>query len=333
MNYSELNHHLEKKELAPLYLFYGEEGFLIEESVKKIVDIAVPSECREFNYQTLDGREINISDVLFSAKTFPFLAARRLLVVRNANELKGGEKNLEAYCQDPFPQTTIVFIINQKELHRGKVFFQMIATKGWAVNFPKLRETEVAIWIGKKFAERQYSINYRAKEILLEKAGLNLQGLAQEIEKIVLFAGERNVIEPSDVEAVVGQSRVENLFALADAIGQKQLDKALGILNRLLLSGETHLAIFGMIQRQFRMVWQVMELKDHGLNTTAIAKKMSQPAWLVQKMMKQGQGFDQEQIKRFFLTFLQADLEFKNSVHSPRHILEFLILRLCLGLS
>lgn len=333
MNYLELNARLETKELAPLYLFYGEEGFLIEEYIKKIIDIAVSPDYREANYVSLDARETNISDLLFWAKTFPFLAEKRLAIVRNANELKGNEKNLEAYCHDPFSETIIIFVINQKEPHRGKVFFQIIATKGWAVPFPRLREKEAAAWIGKKFAAMQYSINSQARELLLEKVGTSLQSLAQEIEKIITFAGEKNVIELSDVEAVVGRSRLENLFNLADSIGQKKMEKALGILDRLLISGETHLGILGMIQRQFRLIWQVKELAENGLNSGAIAKKMGQPPWLVQKLLNQSQGFDLEQLQSFFINFLQADLELKNSDHAPRHTLEFLIFRLCTDLS
>lgn len=331
MNYQEWKTKVEKGEIAPLYLFYGEETFLLEESLIKMVDLLVPPEGRAFNYQLFTGKETSVPDLLSKAKTFPFLADRKLLVVRNADELKGDEKILEEYCRNPQRQTVLIFTINQKEPSKGKVFFQIISTKGWTVNFPKLKEMEAAAWIDRKFAEEQFKINRKARDILLERVGANLQALSQEIEKIITFVGKRKNIESADVEAVVGQSKTETLFALADAIGQKKVEESLRILDRVLAMGETHLAIFGMIQRQFRMIWQVKDLSRQGFNNVEIAKKMGQPPWLAQKMLTPGQRFSQEQLNQFFLIFREADLEFKNSDHLPRHILEFLILNLCSG--
>jgi DNA polymerase-3 subunit delta len=151
-----------------------------------------------------------------------------------------------------------------------------------------------------------------------------------ELEKIITYAGEENLINLKSVQLVAGNSRNDSIFALTDAIGKKDMDCSLGTLEKLLYQGGAPLRTLGMITRQFRLIWQAKTLAVKGASHLQISEKIGIPSYFVGKFLSQAQKFSLENLCYVFERLLQADLDLKSSGKSPIRILEALVIDLCL---
>lgn len=275
---------------ASVILFIGTENYLKEEAVRKLKEALLGGgPAQELDYKIFYGSESSAMEILDYAVTFPFSAAKKLVVIKDVERLSQEDKaRLVAYIKKPAPFTCLVLdasdlskLDDLRSVHR---YIKM-------VRYGDLTDSEVTSWI-KRFAEsRGKSIERDAVEILKELQGMSLSSLAQEVEKLAAFTGEETVIKASDVEELAGKSYRGSAFDIGSAIGNKRTDKALSLLSDLVLRG----------RRPYEMIGPLY--------------------WNLKKFGKRD-NID---------TLLRADLDIKNTRYDPRSILEFAIVKLCLG--
>src|SRR3989304_8019911 len=141
MNYSELIKNIEKGKIEPLYLFYGEEGFLIDEAVKKIVSVIVEPSNRDFNLEFLRGGETSCEEIISKAQTLPFMGEKRVVIVKDIDEIKAsGAERLMEYCSNPSPSTCLIFTANKID-GRNKLH-TTLSKNGITVQFNRLTKRD-----------------------------------------------------------------------------------------------------------------------------------------------------------------------------------------------
>ncbi|MFH2012708.1 MAG: DNA polymerase III subunit delta [Pseudomonadota bacterium] len=328
MTPQELTRHLEKEEVLPVYYLYGDETYLIDEALRNIEERVISSGFKDFNYDIFYGSENVAPEIINAAQTIPALSQKRLIVVKDAGQLSAKDiEQLTSYISDPSPFACLVFIGEKVNL-RAKFFVHLLECGVIAqLNHPK--ERELPYWIQKVAGRFNNKISKDAVALLIEVVGNNLQQLYNEIEKVSIFIGEKRTIEVEDFEAVVTELKVESIFTLVDAVGNKDREKALNILIKILASGEDHLRILGMIIRQFRLIFITKELLQKGLKPTEIGNKLKINRYFLEGFLKQVDQFSFDELKGAFDKFLNTDLALKSSRISKRLILERLILDLC----
>jgi DNA polymerase III subunit delta len=333
MKYPELISSLKQRTVLPLYLFFGEEEFLIQEALDLIIGKVVDAGARDFNFNTLYCKDTPVSEIINLAQTLPFMTEKRLVIAKEVDALKAADLDeLVLYLRDPSPSTCLVMVSNQGKFEK-KAVLSAVESRGAAVRFYSLLDREIVSWIEGWSRSRGLSIQRDAAQYLWQTIGNDLQKIKNELEKVEIYLKERKAITFDDVKTVVGDFREFSSFDLAAALGQKNREKALLILSRLLQEGEAPVGLLGSIAWNFRRLLQAKAMEAAGMGSDEITKKLRPPVIFHQT------GLFKEQMRRYtlvelretFTVMIAADRALKSSGLQGRLVLERMILKLCGG--
>jgi len=303
----------------PVYAFSGEEEYLKRELEQKIKISLIDPSMESFNYEVLDGGELEASSLIIKCRTIPFFSSIRLVVVRNADELCSSQELME-YIQNPSPTTCLVLMVKKS----------VPALKGYEVKLDKLRNWKRMEWMRKKAGEFKKGIDSEAMQLLQELAGENLGRLSFEIEKLVLFIGEKSSISKQDVQKVYPSGTQEmDIFDFIDALGNRNKKQALRILKDLVFTEKIGKILF-MIGRQLRLILQSKELVEKGYSRMKISEELElKQSWLVEKLLSQAKNFPGKSLINKFEAVVDTELDVKTNKILPLFSLEILVSKLC----
>ena len=311
MKPEEFNRAVDKGELATLYLLYGEEPYLVERAVKKLLERAVDPGFRDFNLNVFYGNECKGEEVFGAAQTLPMFAERRVVLVKKGGELSAGAQEiLLAYLQDPCPGTCL--ILQAEKVDGRKKFFAEFKKRGEAVEFKRPYENQLGPYVRDEVRAAGKKIDGAAAELLAYLVGNNLQELVSQIEKLCVYCGKKDCIDVADVKAIVSDTKAESVFEFTDALGAKDLSKALKMLTSLLQDGEVPLRILGAVSRHYRQLWQVRELLDRKVPSAELAKASGINPYFLKKVTDQARNYTVGELKQIFERMLELDLAFKS---------------------
>jgi len=315
MKPEEFNRAVEKGELAPLYLLYGDEPYLVERGVKKLLERAVDPGFRDFNLNVFYGNECKGDEVFGAAQTLPMFAERRVVLVKKGGELSAGAMEiLLSYLQDPSPGTCL--ILQAEKVDGRKKFFAEFKKRGEFVEFKRPYENQLGPYVRDEVRAAGKKIDAAAAELLAYLVGNNLQELVSQIEKLCVYCGKKELIGVAEVKAIVSDTKVESVFEFTDALGAKDLAKALKMLTTLLQDGEVPLRILGAVARHYRQLWQVRELLDRKVPSAELAKASGINPYFLKKVTDQARNYKVGELKRIFERMLELDLAFKSGGRS-----------------
>lgn len=328
-DYQNLFRKLKGGEIGPLYLFAGAEEYLVEEAIRLIKERLVTRGEEELNFDILFGHETSALAILEKVETVGFFGRRRLVVVQNADSLRD-RKLLIPYCREPFKSSCLA-LVDGKIDSKDELQSMLLSLKDAVVShFWPLFPNQVPPWIRERMRQKGKSISYECAEVLQELAGGSLRNLAQEIEKLVIYTGVRKSIEEEDVWLVVGSGSAENIFRLADAVGEKRLDNALKIFNQLRNKGDDFVAVLGLLIRHFRILWQIKEMDENGVAMLDMSKATKIKPLFIKNYLQQIKNFSRDELRDVFRRILQTDAQIKTGITEPRTALEFLLVSFAL---
>lgn len=322
LGYKKLLEHIEKNP-SPVYLFSGQENFLKEELLGKVMSGFDP----DFNVDVFYGGESSGEDIVSGAVTFAFGTSRRLVVVKKAEQLTQKDRErILCYLENPSPETLLILMAEVKS--GSDRFFSKVAEAGAEIEFRAMYENEVMPWLMDRAHALGKSLTPRAAHELMENAGQDLRLLANEVEKLCIEVGERREISGEDVQALSGKSRLRTTFELVDAIGRKKRNLALRVLSSLIQRGKTAPEIVGLLAWQFRRIWRVKICIEKGMKLPEIAKVLRIHRFHTRGLISQAAKFSHEKLRESFTSLLETDVKAKSG-ERPSIALELLIIRLC----
>ncbi|BCV20553.1 DNA polymerase III subunit delta [Moorella sp. Hama-1] len=317
MDWQELDRELEQGQIAPVYLFYGDEVYLQEWSLKKLKERLIPPGAEAFDYQEMDGRELTGTAITMLAVTLPALAERRLVVIKNPADEIWKDTSLLAYLAGPEPSTCLVFVVAGSIDKRLKAVKE-IATAGRVVEFLPLREEALATWLAREARQEGYNLPPDAAR-LLARAGGDLRQARNELAKAMTCTGSPGTITTAVVQALVPEVEAENtIFQLVDALGNRQAALAIGLLRRLLARGEAPLGIVAMMARQLRLIYQV----HLAGNSKDLAAQLGVKPFVARKAAAQARNFSLAAAGQALAELLKVDTGLKTGQGEPGPLLE-----------
>ncbi len=222
---------IKQGQISPIYLLQGEEPYYIDKISEYIENNVLSEEEKGFNQVVLYGKETKIEDIVASAKRFPMMAERQVLIVKEAQDLSRTIDQLEAYAANPQPTTVLVLCYKYKTLDARKKVTKSIKKNGTVFTSKKLYENQVGEWVQKVMAGKKYTISYKASQMLVEFLGTDLGTIAKELEKLQIIIPAGSEITPDHIEKNIGISKDYNNFELQAAIASKDVSKAIKIIN------------------------------------------------------------------------------------------------------
>lgn len=328
MKPDEFERDIREGDIGPLYYVYGDEPYLVERGVKRLLERAVSPDFREFNLTVFYGGEAKGDEIIEAAQTLPMFAERRVVLVRKSGALSAAAlEMLAGYVQDPVPSTCLVF--QGEKIDQRKKFFVELKKNGSLVEYKRPYENQLGPFIREEAAAHGKRLEPAAIELLAYFVGNNLQDLATQVEKIALYVGSREHVRVDDVKAVASDTKVDSVFDLANALGEKNLDKALRTLQTILRDGEAPLMVLAMMTRHFRQLWRVRELVDRKVPSQEISKAAGIHPYFIRGVMAQAGGYAPSAFRTIFERFFATDLALKTSGGKAVDLLERLVMDIC----
>ncbi|SMD38923.1 DNA polymerase III, delta subunit [Reichenbachiella faecimaris] len=231
VTYQDILNNLKNNQYAPVYFLQGEESFFIDEVIKHIEKHAMEESLRSFNQVVVYGKDADIPNILNHAKGFPMMAERKVVIVKEAQEIAGfskeeNEKMLLHYMENPQPSTVLVFGYKYKTLDKRKKLGKTIDQKAVLMTATKFYDNQIPSWVESFVKSRNRQIDQKALQLIVEHIGNNLTRIANEIDKMLINIGEEPKIMAEHVYKNIGISKEYNVFELQKALSFRNVMKA-----------------------------------------------------------------------------------------------------------
>ena len=217
--------------LKPIYFLMGEEPYYIDKISDFIEDNILEESEKGFNQVIMYGRDTSIEEIVGSAKRFPMMADRQVLIVKEAQDLSRNIEKLTSYAENPQQTTVLVLNYKYKKLDKRKKLYKAVAKNGLLYESKPLYENQVADWIRRVLSGKKYQVEPKAAQMLVEFLGTNLSKINNELEKLTTVLPVESIITPEHIEENIGISKDFNNFELRKAVGEKDILKANRIIN------------------------------------------------------------------------------------------------------
>ncbi len=325
-----LERHLQRRTFKPLYLFFGDEEFLMLRALERLEQALAGPESEAPVKVVLESQEVGLPEFLAQARMTPLWGAGQLLVLRRVETYPANA--LEAvlqYLEHPAPRAWVVLLapgLKARDLAKSAVW-KRLQENDAALGFFRLKDGELQQWLAREAQAQGKTLSLAAARRLTEMVGDNLSELAQELEKLALFAGQEKNLTPNLVTQLATHSRSYNIFALVEALGEKGAQKRLAALAHLLDLGEPPARILVMLARQLRLL---LRLKDTPRGTTpeALARTLEVHPAVVKKLSQQAALFTVPTLQTHLWRLHQTDRQLKTSAGNPRLWLEWCLLQM-----
>ena len=215
--------------IKPIYFLMGEESYYIDKLSDYIEQNVLAEEEKGFNQTVLYGRDVTIEDIVATAKRYPMMAERQVVIVKEAQDLTRTIDKLESYVENPMLSTVLVFCYKYKTLDKRKKMTKLIDKVGVVYESKKLYDNQVGDWIKRVLSGKNYSIEPKANAMLVEFLGTDLSKINNELEKLQIILPKGSTITPKHIEENIGFSKDFNNFELLNALGSRNQLKAFQI--------------------------------------------------------------------------------------------------------
>lgn len=310
-----------------ILFFYGTDSYRIFQQVKKIKEKFISASLGDTNLVILSAKETAFDEFARQVLAMPFLSKTRLVVVENI--LSEGNKALQEKVGEylnKIPKTTVLVFSESKPDKRLSLYKKLIKADK-VQEFAPLEDDYLRKYIKKEIETQGGSIEPNAINKLVEYVGSDLWRMSNEIDKLIAYNKQ---ITTKNIDLLVKSKVESDVFALIDAIGQKNLKKALFEYQKLLDSGENELYILSMIVYQYRNMLILKDLTERENNNSPyqLAKISGVHPYVAQKIVPQLRNFDLCELKKSYRTLLNFDIALKTGKMENRAGLTLLIIKL-----
>lgn len=254
---------------ANLYIFYGEERYLLQTMARQLKELLIPGGFEEFNYHRLTGKGLTVQELAETVEAMPMMAEHTLITVTDMDIFKLDESQRTALIDllgDFPPYCTLVFLYEQVPYKRdGKMKKLCAALNEYVqeVEFVQQERSDLLKWLKRRFAATGHDIDQTAADHLLFTCGSLMRGLIPEVEKIAAYAGhERITVE--DIDAVAEPVLDARIFDMTNAVTARNYDRAAAILADLLRMQTEPIAILAALGKELRRLYTARLALDGG---------------------------------------------------------------------
>ncbi len=289
-----LNEEIRTGQLKQAYLLCGEEAYLrrqYRDRVKK----ALMGDGDLMNLHCFEGKGINPAEVVDLAETMPFFAERRVIVIENSGFFKRGGEVLADYLAEQ--AKTAFFVFAEPEIDKRSRLYKAVASRGRVIECKTPDDSVLRRWVLELLTKEGKKITRRDIDFFLEKTGTDMENIRSEVEKLVCYCLDRDVIAARDINEVCVRQISSRIFEMVDAVADKKQRRAMELYYDLLTLKEPPMRILFLIARQFNLLLQVRELKSKGYDARAIGAKVGLAGFIAGKYVTQAAKFKEAELK------------------------------------
>lgn len=313
---------IKEQNFQQLYLLYGEERYLKNQYTAKLREALCGSD--EMNTHFYEGKDINVGEIIDLAETLPFLADRRVIFIKNSGLFKSGGEKMAQYLENPNETTTFVF--TESEIDKRSKLFKLLSGNGLAVEFATQDESTLKRWVGSILSKEGKKITDQTCSRFLAKTGSDMQNIQMELEKLICYCYDKEVITDEDVDAICTTRLQDRIFEMVEHVAKHDPQKALVLYYDLLAMKVEPIKIITLIARQYNLMLQAKELKKKGFASKDIASKIGVPPFAAKKYLDQAASYKSYELRDKLEKCVSMDQAVKSGKLDGKMSVELLIL-------
>ena len=297
--------------IKPIYFLMGEEPYYIDKISDYIEENVLEEAEKGFNLQVMYGRDASIDDIFASAKRYPMMAEKQVIIIKEAQDLSRSIEKLVSYANNPQPTTVLVINYKYKRLDKRKKLHKAIAKTGLVYESKKLYDNKVADWIRRVLNGKNYQIAPKAAQMLVDFLGTDLSKIANELDKLTLILPKETIINDNHIEENIGISKDFNNFELLKAIGDKNVLKANRIINYFVANPKNNPTVMtiSLLNNFFTKL-----LLFHGLQNKskdAVSKALGVNIYFVEDYFLASRNYPMRKVAQIIAFLRDADVKSK----------------------
>ncbi len=326
-------------DIPKLFLIFGGESYLVEDTAKKIINTLLPGDQKEFGLEIIHAENIDIKNIISAIKTSSLFGLKRVVWIKDCENLlekksKGFDKNIE----HSIPDDTYVILTAEKS---GKKIGEVIEFTPFKEN-KKSDRNQLYEFAQLKLKNGNKKLSPTAFEYLLSLTGVNLRQIMNELEKLELYCKD-NITE-DDINILVPKSIEYAPFAMSDAVAEKNLPRALKLLEEFSRTKNSGYSLLPMLTKRIRLLLQIKILIEKGdipedivkrgyydqKTYSSASKKLSgQHPYVIFKTAQQSLKFQKEELTEDIKKLFEAEVSIKTGEVPQKLALEMLIAGIC----
>jgi DNA polymerase-3 subunit delta len=321
-----INRHIDSGEYSSLYLFTGEQSYLIDQYVKKLANAITDTSPNSMNYIRLDKDGIKYTEIADYALDVPFFADRKVVEVRNSGFFKKGNEGMEKIIPDIPASTVLIFVEN--ELDERIKLTKLIKEKGTIARFGTPGENTLLRWIKSSFKDEGFKVEDAACYHLLDAVGTDMNRISMEIEKLKGYAMEEKNVTADMVDRLCVSQLEGKVFDMIDALTRGDRKTTIRLYDDLLSLGEPVMRILSLVYRQYTIMLNVKLATEGGMDNEGLLNFVNIQPFLVKKYSAMVREHTVDELKEKLGMCQQCDVDIKTGRMKDVRAFELLVLKL-----
>ena len=310
MDHKLLLKEIRNKKFEKIYFLHGEEPYFIDVLTKAIQENALEESERDFNQSILYGKDAELLSLVSELKSYPMMAERRLVILKEAQDFKALEL-LESYLENPVTTTIFVVCYKYKTFDARKKTLKNALKNGVVFKSEKVKEYQLAEWLQQNVKATGYEMTSKACMLMIESLGNDLGRIVKELEKLAVLIEKGTIINENHIEENIGISKDYNVFELTNAVANKDNLKALKIVDYFEHNPKAGELVF-VISNLFKFFSQIM--RSHFLpnkSREAVAQALGVHPFVAGELTNAKNKYDPRKIASNIALIHEYDLKSK----------------------
>jgi DNA polymerase III subunit delta len=316
--------------IHPIYFLMGEESFFIDQ-ISTFIETSVLDESqRGFDQMVLYGKETSVDEIVSSAKRYPMIAPRQVIIVKEAQNLSRTIEQLLPYANNPQQTTTLVFCYKYKSIDKRKSLYKALSKSHVVFESNKIYDSKIPSFISGELQKQNLKITPKASYLLADFLGNDLAKISNELKKLQLVMGDHDTITPELIQKNIGISKDFNNFELQKAIAQLNRKKAYQIVQYFSENTKQHpmVVTVATLYSFFTKLMTLHTVTDR--NPKTLSRAIGVSPYFLDDYMAAAKNFPMRRISGIFQTLRIIDTKSKgvDANLKPKDLYNELIFRI-----
>lgn len=326
----QLRDHMKNRTFSQIYLFTGEEKYLIDVYRERMVKTIFDGQDAMMNFDQFNQDNKDIDKIESSLETLPFFADKRVVLLENLDLFNAKNKSRNERITNALknlPESTICIIIDDKIDKRSRLY-KLTKDKGHIAEFGFLSEKELIQYIARELKKVNMNISTGDARYLVDTVGYELRSIAKEVSKLIDYMGHDQVVTKAAIDDVCTKHLEAKIFELVDALGLRKRERALNLYQDMVTLKEPTSRILFMISRQYTLIFETKLLSEKRMRSHQIASQIKVPEFVARKLIEQSRSFEVSDIKRTIKELVELEYDSRTGNIQLETGLELFILRI-----
>ena len=319
-----INEDIKNGTFRRVYLLYGDEDYL-KLQYKNKLRRALVTEGDTMNFSRFEGKEAQVPALIDLAETMPFFAEHRVILVEDSGFFKNAAPQLAEYLPD-MPETTCMIFI-EKEVDKRSKTYKSLKDIGRMVEFKTPDEKMLTRWVLTVLQKNGKKLTQPTMQLFLEKAGNSMGNIDRELEKLICYVGDREIIQMDDVEEICTGQTENRIFDMIHMMAEKRQKEALGLYYDLLALKEPPMRILFLLVRQFNILLQVKTMVAAGMEQNQIADRAGLRSFTIRRYRSEAGHFSVQKLKEALRDCARAEEDVKTGRLDDRLSVELILVK------